>query len=125
ASTVSIGRVARFRPPPSCEPSIVSRWPLPVSALNAMPFAASQSIVHSMVALRYCSAAKNRLHWFSVDPVLRSECVRGADRADCLLHLLHWWIQPKAATPWAFFWARRGPGGRCVGRVAAYDALPQ
>jgi len=25
------------------------------------------------------------------------------DRADCLLHLLHWWIQPEAATPRAFF----------------------
>src|SRR5437868_14360929 len=22
----------------------------------------------------------------------------------CLLHLLHWWIQPKAAMPWVYFW---------------------
>jgi hypothetical protein len=27
----------------------------------------------------------------------------------CLLHLLHWWIQPKAAMPWAFFWASVQP----------------
>jgi hypothetical protein len=24
----------------------------------------------------------------------------------CLLHLLHWWIQPKAAMPWVFFWVK-------------------
>src|SRR3954447_2750627 len=47
------------------------------------------------------------------------------DRADCLLHLLHWWIQPKAVTPWAFFWAFEGGPIGAVGEAAAYDALPQ
>ena len=48
ASTVSIGRGARLRPPPSGAPSIVNKCPLPVSATKAMPLAATQSTVHSI-----------------------------------------------------------------------------
>jgi hypothetical protein len=51
ASTVSIGRGARFWPPPSGAPSIVSKWPLPVWAANPMPVPGIQLMVHSMVHL--------------------------------------------------------------------------
>jgi len=49
ASTVSIGRGARLRPPPSGAPSISSTWPLPVSATMPIPVAGIQLIVHSIV----------------------------------------------------------------------------
>ena len=55
-------------PPPSGAPSIISRWPLPVSAENAMPFAGIQLIVHSIV---WSSGA-------------RTDC--GPLRADCAQH---------------------------------------
>src|SRR5258708_22784762 len=51
--TISIGRGARLRPSPSGAPSIVTRWPLPVSAANAIPSCPTQLTLHSML----CSTA--------------------------------------------------------------------
>ncbi|KGC57112.1 hypothetical protein DM45_2472 [Burkholderia mallei] len=52
--TISIGRGARLFPPPSGAPSIVTRWPLPVWAANAMPSCPIQLTLHSMRELQRC-----------------------------------------------------------------------
>src|SRR5947199_4702651 len=56
-----MGRGARLRPPPSGAPSIVIKWPLPVSATNAIPEAGTQSTVHSMVASCACRTKEGRV----------------------------------------------------------------
>ena len=52
SKTISIGRGERLPPPPSGAPSMVTRWPLPVSAANAIPSCPIQLTLHSMRKLR-------------------------------------------------------------------------
>src|SRR5260370_24520943 len=54
--TISIGRGARLRPPPSGAPSITARWPLPVSAAKDMPSGPIQLTLHSTFGLQRIAA---------------------------------------------------------------------
>ena len=72
-----------------------------------------RSDAYTQISSRYC--AQHR----ALDS-LHAARIRLA--TDCLLHLLHWWIQPKAAMPWAFFLAAVATASR---DAAAYDAAPQ
>ena len=97
---------------------------------NAMPLAGIQSIVHSIgrpprtergSAILQCSKkAPTLIFTRSTQQPLPAP---RRSRTDCLLHLLHWWIQPRAAMPWAFFCASRARPGRRLDR--RYDAPPQ
>jgi hypothetical protein len=67
-NTISIGRGARLRPPPSGAPSITTAWPEPVSAKNDMPPGPVQLTLHSIIvspseSLQYCSRV-GVLPWF-------------------------------------------------------------
>jgi len=56
ASSISMGRGARLRPPASGAPSMVTIWPLPVSATKDMPLSAPiHFTVHCIFILQVSS----------------------------------------------------------------------
>ena len=90
-------------------------------AVRGQPVDRAFHVVHAPIL--HCNKKPPTLDFSDRKRLLEAGARR--PRADCLLHLLHWWIQPKAAMPWAFFWARGAAESDRTPRAAAYDAAPQ
>jgi hypothetical protein len=69
-----MGRGARLRPPPSGAPSIVTKWPEPVSATKVMPDKPVQRTVHSMMFI--VLKLKGRHH-------CKAACIPSRENARC------------------------------------------
>src|SRR6478609_1098814 len=120
-----MGRGARLRPPPSAAPSIVSKWPLPVSALNAIPFAASQSIVHSIRRLDIAVQQKSAYTRFEPGQATVSAAILDCPEPVVSSTSFIGGFSPRLQGLGLF----SAPCGHlchpCPGVAAAYDALPQ